>query len=205
MNFDSITAFVLAMTLLAASPGPGLAAILSRAATSGRLAGYRVVIGLVLVDFLFLAVAIIGLSAISVALGPLFQVVKYLAAAYLIYLGVQSIKKAASNSVSIENETNDGSALKDVMLGCLVTLGNPKAILFYGAFLPAFFDVEALALQEFIVICGLILLISAVVYGSYISLFARSLRLVSGRKVLKRIQKVSGLALVGSGVMVAAR
>ncbi len=66
----SLAAFAIAMAVLAASPGPGLAAVLSRALSVGPGAGLRVVLGMIVVDFLFLGVAAAGLSAIAAALGP---------------------------------------------------------------------------------------------------------------------------------------
>ena len=92
MEMTSLLAFAIGLTLLALSPGPGLAAILSRSVVSGIKSGAMVVIGLLLIDFLFLGLAILGLAAVSALLGPMFQVVKYAAALYLIWLGVKSLQ-----------------------------------------------------------------------------------------------------------------
>src|SRR5215470_4689644 len=92
MTLHTAIAFSVAMFFLAASPGPGLATIISRALASGPIAGLAVTAGLVLADFFFMGVAMVGLTAIAAALGPLFQIVKYGGAVYLIWLGWRAFR-----------------------------------------------------------------------------------------------------------------
>jgi threonine/homoserine/homoserine lactone efflux protein len=145
---ESLLAFAVGMTLLSLSPGPGLAAILSRTWTSGLGAGFAVTTGLVVGDFLFLGIAAIGLTAIATTLGPLFQIVKYAGALYLIWLGVKLIL-AASKPLTVEASPPVHPG-RDVGMGLLVTLGNPKPILFYSALLPTFLDVTAIGIGDFL-------------------------------------------------------
>ena len=95
MTIESAIAFAIGIFFLALSPGPGLAAIVSRALASGPVAGLAVTGGLVLGDFLFMAVAMIGMTAIAAALGPFFLVLKYAGAGYLVWLGVSVLRGAA--------------------------------------------------------------------------------------------------------------
>jgi len=183
------------------SPGPGLAAVLSRSIVSGTKAGSMVVVGLVLVDFLFLGLAIIGLSVIATALGPLFQIVKYAAAIYLLWLGYNTIRQAG-HVIAVDRQ-GARSHLRDVGLGAAVTLGNPKAILFYGAFLPTFFDVSLIGFSEYFVICAIIAAISFVVYGVYMLLIARSRQFFASPRLQKRLHQVTGTVFLGAGVSVA--
>lgn len=203
MTFNAYFAFSVGMALLAISPGPGLAAILSRSIVSGKGAGFMVVTGLVLADFLFLGLAMFGLSKIASLLGPFFQVIKFTAAAYLIYLGYKAIRSAGS-PLPIR-ETISSSAARDVALGALVTLGNPKAILFYGAFLPTFFDVAALDFSAYLIVCCIIVVTSYAVYGAYMGIFEESRRFLSFSKRQKNIEQGIGAILIGSGVVVATR
>ena len=95
MTLAQLAAFALAIFLWALLPGPGLVAVLSRALGSGVRAGLFVIVGLLLADVVFLAIAVAGLSALAAVLGPLFQVVKYLGAAYLIWQGYRAIAEAS--------------------------------------------------------------------------------------------------------------
>ncbi len=204
MDIGSLLAFAVGMTLLAISPGPGLAAVLSRSMVSGIVSGTMVVLGMVIIDFLFLGLAIIGLSAVAALLGPLFQIVKYGAALYLVWLGYQTFKSAGKRSVALTPATR-ASCAKDIGLGAVVTLGNPKAILFYSAFLPTFFDVSQIKFAGFIAICAVITAVSLLVYGSYMLLAGKTRRALGTDKLQKRVQQTTGIVFMGSGAIIALR
>ena len=200
MQLTDLIAFTVAFALVVASPGPGLAAILSRALASGVRAGLMVVAGLAIVDVLFLAIAVLGLSAVAVLLGPWFVLAKYAAAAYLVYIGISMLRSAGQSAPPPDPQAQRGG-WRDVMLGSLVTLGNPKAIMFYAALLPALFDVTALGVASFATLCVVMMAVSFDVYGVYI-LVARS---VAGRAGGAWLRRLAGASMVGAGVTVAAR
>src|SRR5688572_14775149 len=162
MTTESAIAFAIGMFFLALSPGPGLATIISRGLASGPIAGLAVTGGLVLADFFFMGVAMVGLTAIATAMGPLFQLVKYAGAAYLVWLGYRAFRSAALPLVAAPRSGT--RLIQDVGLGFLVTLGNPKAILFYSALLPPFLDMTAIRFVDFLMLAGIVVIISYVVY-----------------------------------------
>lgn len=203
MEMTSLLAFSMGITLLALSPGPGLAAILSRSVVSGTKSGAMVVIGLLVIDFLFLGLAILGLAAVSVLLGPMFQVVKYAAALYLIWLGVKSLRSAGKPMMI--SPASAATHLKDVGLGAIVTLGNPKAILFYSAFLPTFFDVSKIGVIDYLAICAVIIIVSAIVYGTYIVMADKSRSFLTSGRLQKRLNQTTGIVFIGSGAAIALR
>ena len=191
------------MFFLALSPGPGLATIISRSLASGVIAGLAVTAGLVLADFFFMAVAMAGLTAIATAMGPLFQIVKYAGALYLVWLGYRTFR--GSGKPLIVTPKGGRGLAKDVGLGFLVTLGNPKAILFYGALLPTFLDMTKIELSDFLVLAAIVVIISYLVYGSYIFLAERSRRLLSSSAASRFFNRLTGTILIGAGIAVAAR
>lgn len=203
MALSSYFAFTLAFALVVTSPGPGLAAILSREVSNGLRSGLLVVCGLAIVDALFLGVAAIGLSAISVVLGPWFQFAKYIAAVYLIYLGIRMIFSESSDENRNEN-TVKHPAWKDIYLGCIVTLGNPKAIMFYAALLPTIFNVAEIGITEYLILCALMTLVTFFIYTLYI-FFA----VIAARKIrdesTKTVAKISGTSMIGIGVFIGVR
>ncbi|HEV8392023.1 MAG TPA: LysE family translocator [Dongiaceae bacterium] len=203
MTLESAIAFAIGMFFLALSPGPGLATIISRALASGPLAGLAVTAGLVLADFSFMAVAMVGLTAIATALGPLFQIVKYAGAAYLIWLGYRAFRNAAKPLVVVPRSGK--GFWKDIGLGFLVTLGNPKAILFYSALLPTFLDMTRIGFGDFLILAGIVVAISYLVYGGYIFLAERSRRLLASTSASRLLNRLTGSILIGAGVAVAAR
>src|SRR5215475_10394381 len=162
MTIHTMVAFGIAMFFLALSPGPGLATIISRALASGPVAGLAVVVGLVLADFFFMGVAMVGLTAVAAALGPLFQVVKYAGAAYLVWLGYRAFRGTGKPLV-VAPKSGQGPA-RDVGLGFLVTLGNPKAILFYSALLPTFLDMAQIRFGDFLILAAIVVAVAYLVY-----------------------------------------
>jgi len=203
MTLESAIAFAIGMFLLALSPGPGLATIISRALASGPLAGLAVTAGLILADFAFMGVAMVGLTAIATTLGPLFQIVKYAGAAYLLWLGYRTFRNSATPLI-VAPKSGKG-LVKDIGLGFLVTLGNPKAILFYSALLPTFLDMTRIGFGDYVSLAGIVVVISYLVYGGYIFLAERSRRLLSSTSASRLFNRLTGSVLIGAGVAVAAR
>lgn len=203
MTIEMTLAFAAAFFVLAVTPGPGMAAILSRALVDGMSAGLTVAAGLILGDAIFLAIAIVGLSAIAATLGPGFQIVKYAGAAYLIWLGIKTWR-AAGAPLAVEGQTSVSRA-KDFALGLFVTLGNPKPILFYGALLPTFMDIQAASVVDFFVLMAVVVLITFAVYGSYIAMIERARRAFASTRAVQRLNQATGVMMIGSGVVVATR
>jgi threonine/homoserine/homoserine lactone efflux protein len=203
MTLEYAVAFAIAMFLWAILPGPGLAAVVSRALGSGPKAGIAVIAGLIVADVVFMGIAIVGLLAIATTMGPLFQFVKYAGAAYLVWRGYRAFV-GAERPMAVEARAS-GVLWRDIGLGLLVTLGNPKAILFYGALLPAFLDMTKIGFADFLVLTGIVAGISALVYGGYMILADRTRRLMASTKAVKRLKQATGTILVGAGIAVATR
>ncbi len=203
MTLESALAFAIGMFFLALSPGPGLATIISRALASGPVAGLAVTAGLILADFAFMAIAMVGLTAIATALGPLFQIIKYAGAAYLLWLGYRVLCGSAAPIIVAPRKGS--GLLRDIGLGLVVTLGNPKAILFYSALLPTFLDMTKIHVGDFLILAAIVVAISYMVYGGYILLAERSRRLLSSKRASRLYNRMTGTVLIGAGVAVAAR
>jgi threonine/homoserine/homoserine lactone efflux protein len=203
MTLESTAMFALIFLLLAVTPGAGLAVILSRALSAGVPAGALVTAGMVLGDFVFLALAIVGLSALATAMGPLFQVVKYLAAAYLLWLGYKAFVSAG------QPVTLQASAARpwwqEIGLGFFVTLGNPKPLLFYGALLPSVVDISRVHLLDYTLLCAVVVVISVAVYGGYLFAAERARRLIGSSRATRRLNQATGCMFVATGVWVAGR
>ena len=201
MTWEHIVAFTAGMMLWTALPGPGLAIVVSRALGSGRKAGFAVITGLVLADVLFLGIAFVGLLAIAAAMGPMFQIVKYAGAAYLIWRGYRLLV-AADSSLAVKTE-QQGDLWRDVGLGLLATLGNPKAIVFFGALLPTLIDMTVVAAVDFLVLAAIVAGVSFVIYGCCVILADRTRHLLTSARAARRLRKFTGSIFIGSGVVVA--
>jgi threonine/homoserine/homoserine lactone efflux protein len=204
MTIEALALFSGAFLLLAVSPGAGLAMILSRALGAGMASGFAVTTGLILGDFVFLGVAMVGLSAVASTMGPLFQVLKYAGAVYLIWLGVVALRAAAA-PIPVTAAAAASSRWRDVGMGLFVTLGNPKPILFYGALVPTLLDVSAIGARDFMTLGAVVTAISYAVYGAYMLMIERARRLLLSARAVRTINIATGGMFVGSGLLVATR
>jgi threonine/homoserine/homoserine lactone efflux protein len=87
----------------------------------------------------------------------------------------------------------------------MVTLGNPKPILFYGALLPTFLDLSIVTAGDFMILMSVVVAVSFIVYSGYILLIERARSLLSSTRAAKRLSQATGVMLIGSGVAVASR
>ena len=203
MSFDAALTFALAFFLLVVTPGPAIATIVSRTLNSGILTGFALTFGFIIGDFIFLSVAILGLAKLAATMGPFFRIVKYLGAAYLIYMGYKAFTSEAK-PLSLVPQRED-SFLREMGSGLLLILGNPKPIVFYSALLPSFFDLNRFGPSEFAILFGIIICISLVVNGAYTLLADKTRRLFASVKAIKRLNQTTGTVLVGAGLAVAVR
>lgn len=158
-------AFLAASVLLAITPGPAVAYIVTRSLTQGREAGL-VSVGAVAVGNLGNALATsVGLAALFAASAMAFTVVKYAGAAYLVYLGVQMFRGNADE----EMPATPGNILRSRVFrdGLLVALFNPKTTMFYAAFLPQFLGGNVSPLVQSITLSFLFVMIAAITDGAY--------------------------------------
>lgn len=203
MSFDNYLALFGAMILLAMVPGPAVFAVVARSFSSGFSRGLLMIIGITLGDFIFILFALFGLSVVSEIMGTTFFIIKYVSAAYLIWLGYHLIRSKAQ-SVDIE-QSKESSLLSNLVTGLLINLGNPKAILFYIGLFPAFIDVSAVEAVDVM----LIMTVAAIAFGSinicYALLAIRAKRLFKSANAAAVINKTAGTIMISTGALVAAR
>lgn len=203
MYVEDLIVFAVSMFLWTLLPGPGLAIVVSRTVGGGPKAGLAVITGLAMADIIFLGIAFVGLLAIAATMGPLFEIIKYAGAAYLIWRGYRAIVgKEATYAVGARSR---GALSRDVALGMLATLGNPKAILFFGALLPTFINMTQVGLGSFFVLAAIVAGVSYLIYGAAVLLVDRTRRFIASAKAMRRLQQVTGTVLIGSGVAIATR
>ncbi len=197
MDIYSSLALIGTMFVLAVSPGPGLFAVVSRALASGFNHASVVVIGLILGDVIYLLLAIYGLSAIAEIMGDFFIIVKYIGGAYLLYLGYKIYTS------EIEEENIHG--IKEIswganfLSGLFITLGNPKVIVFYLGFLPAFMNLEKLTNSDIILAVIIVATTLAIVVLTYAYLAAKSRKLFKNKTSMEKLNRASGGVMMGAG------
>jgi threonine/homoserine/homoserine lactone efflux protein len=195
--------FLGASLALLLAPGPAVLYIVARSVNQGRVAGLVSVLGVETANFLHASAAALGLSAILVSSALAFDVVKYLGAAYLIYLGVRKILVRAEKAK--EEATKPEGLSRIYSQGFVVNLLNPKTALFFFAFLPQFADPSTgqVALQMFVL--GVMFVLMAIVTDGCYALLASSIagQLKSNRNFEQTQRYFTGLIYIGLGVVTA--
>ena len=199
MSLLNIFAFSLAMFLLAITPGPGVFATISRALSSGFLNASFVVIGIVIGDIIFLLLAIFGLSAIASILGDFFILVKYLGGIYLLFLGYKIL-------TSKEQETNlkgiyELSWKKNFLTGLIITLSNPKVILFYLGFLPTFINLQTLTAIDIFIISTVITIVLGGVMLAYAYSASSAKNLFKSKSSKRKMNIAAGSVMISAGAV----
>jgi threonine/homoserine/homoserine lactone efflux protein len=196
--------FAAAMLVLASSPGPGVFATTARAMASGFKPALAVIWGIVLGDIIFLLFAVFGLSMVARALGDLFFIVKICGGAYLIWLG---IKIWLQNPKTFQDSQSPNSRSKwgNFASGLIITLSNPKVILFYCGFLPTFLDLSALTIVDLMLVVAIITAVLSGVLITYAYLASRARRMFTTERAVKRLNRAAGGVMVAAGVVIAAR
>ena len=204
MTVYSAIGFSVAMLVLAASPGPGIFATVARALASGFRPSLAVICGIVLGDVIFLIFAAFGLSIVAQALGNMFFFVKICGGTYLIWLGIRMWLKKPE-PVSGNQKQNIHSQWGNFATGLVITLSNPKVILFYCGFLPTFLDLSALTLIDLVFVVTIITVVLGCVLGTYAFLASRARRIFTNQKAVRRLNRAAGGVMVAAGVAIAVR
>ena len=204
MTAYSAIGFSVAMLVLAASPGPGVFATIARALASGLRPSLAVICGIVLGDVIFLLFAAFGLSMVARALGNMFFIVKICGGAYLIWLGVRIWLKKPEPVTGNQNR-NIHSQWGNFATGFVITLSNPKVILFYCGFLPTFLDLSALTLTDLVIVVAIITIVLGCVLGTYAFLASRARRMFTNQQAVRRLNRAAGGVMVAAGVAIAIR
>lgn len=203
IDTTSLAIFVTAAIILLITPGPAVLFIVARSLEQGRAAGIVSAVGIGAGAVVHVFVAALGLSALLMQSALAFSVVKYLGAAYLIYLGIRTLmSKAEAHEVG---QVNTLSLQRIFAQGFVVNLLNPKTALFFFAFLPQFVDPARGSVTAQIIMLGTIFIVLAITSDSIYALVAGTVRqVVAGNESIARLQKnFAGVIYIGLGVTTA--
>ena len=203
MTWEIWAAYVVATTILCTIPGPTVLLVVGYALSSGRRSARWTVPGVILGDALAMAASLTGLGALLAASADAFTVLKWVGAAYLVYLGVRMWR--AEPSIG---EIEPGGAARArwslTAHAFTVTALNPKSIAFFIAFLPQFISPAAPVTQQLIVLGTTFLAVAAVTAVAFAFLAGGMRARLRQPRLLRAINRTGGGLLIGAGIMTAA-
>jgi len=208
---DNMFSFIVVVFLLFLVPGPAVIITISQTIKSGRKNGIMTACGIALGDSIHVLFAVLGLSAILLSSALAFEIVKYIGALYLFYLGIQILLTKAKqeekpNLEQTSVSTDKSSSWKSIKQGFLAEILNPKTALSFLAFLPQFIknDGSSVTLQLFVL--GIVFVLMSIVYTTFLAYCTSFI----GTKIIKtsgvfanKIEKIVGLIYIGLGIRLA--
>lgn len=201
LSLNDLALYAGALLILFLTPGPVWVALIARALTGGFNAAWPLAIGVVVGDVIWPLLAILGVTAILSVFSGFLVVMKYIAVAMFLGMGVMLIRKSGARFSENSALTKPGM-MAGFLAGLAVIIGNPKAILFYMGLLPGFFDMSALTSVDIAVIC----LLSAVVplLGNLLLAlsFERVRRFLQSETALRRTNIIAGVMLIGVALVI---
>ena len=194
MNWDLFAAFLVITAILIVVPGPIVTLVIATGARQGVRAAMVTVAGTSLGDAVLLTVIAFGLNWVLQNAAALFELLRFVGAAYLIWLGIKAWRHAG------ETKPAETSGRINFTRGFLVALSNPKTIAFFTAFLPQFVDPKLAVTTQLIVMCVVTVLLAALSNSALaiVSGIGRAWFMRPDRTRL--LGRVSDAVLVGGGV-----
>jgi len=188
-------------------PGADFTLIMKTTLTNGRKAGQLTACGIAAGLIFHTAAAVLGLSAIVAKSAYLFDIVKYIGAAYLFYLGITSLRatdtQQSYDAADTDKTVTDDDHWGNFMQGVLANILNPKTVIFYLTFLPQFV-VQSKSVMPQLIILGVILVILSLTWFAFLAYALGHIRKYFDNPIFKsRIQKVTGLLLISFGLKLA--
>jgi threonine/homoserine/homoserine lactone efflux protein len=195
--------FIVASAVLLLTPGPAVLYIIARSVDQGRRAGLVSVCAIEVGNFMHVIAATLGLSALLLSSALAFTIVKYLGAAYLVYLGLRIL---FTREAAQATRTSQPQSLRRIFSqGVVVATLNPKTALFFVAFLPQFVDPSQGAVAWQMLVLGCIFVMLAVISDSMYALLAGSVGqwLRGSRSAIRAERYVVGSVYIGLGLTAA--
>lgn len=204
MSLTGILTFCAVYALAVATPGPGIAAIIARSLAHGSRGAPAFIAGFVVGDLVWFTIAATGLAALARTAATLFVAIKWAGVAYLLYLAWK-LWRAPAGRVEVRQDDGREHGWRAFVASLMLTLANPKAILFFLALLPTVVDLASMNAVRFVEISAAIVTVLPAVLFSYVFLASRARRMFTAPAAVRRLNRGSGLAMAGAAVVVATR
>lgn len=196
-TIETLTLFIGIALFFAAIPGPNFIFVLTTSLSQGRGQGQMAVLGVVSGALIHISFAVLGLATLLQTAHLLFQVIKMAGALFLVYIGLMTLRH--SQLAALESSWSSGHTYRN---GFITTLLNPKATIYYFAFLPQFVDPGLGHMQgQFLMLGGLQMMVSFTVYTIVAQVSGVARRFIV--RYQRWIRPLSGLVYIGLGIWVA--
>ncbi|NRA87506.1 MAG: LysE family translocator [Rhizobiales bacterium] len=203
MELETWIAYAVANIVLTLIPGPSVLLVVSQAITRGVKAAFICIIGDVIAGVVLTILSIVGVGAILAASVTLFMIVKWAGVAYMAYLGYCQIRDARNGDAIVVENTASKSAFNSLSAGFFSAILNPKAIIFYMAFLAQFMTPDGDMVLQFTILVLTSSIVIAVILGGYALIAGRAKKAFQSPKAKKIFGYSGGGFMIGGSVLMA--
>jgi threonine/homoserine/homoserine lactone efflux protein len=204
MSLYGLAVFALVYALAVASPGPGVAAVVARALGRGMGGAPAFIAGFLIGDLLWFALAAAGLAVLAHTAQTVFLLIRYLGAAYLLYLAWR-LWTAPAQALDASQAPRRERPLQLFLGSLALTLGNPKTMVFFLAVLPTVVELNRLSAVGFLGMALVIAVVLPAVLGAYTLFAARARSRLSRPGAVRWVQRGTGAVMAGAAIAVATR
>ena len=201
MTWETWAAFTAASALLMIIPGPTILLVISYALGQGWRAAFPMAIGVALGDFTAMTLSMLGLGALLAASATVFTILKWVGAAYMVWLGIKLWR--AGGALNAKPRADGASMAKMLGHAWIVTALNPKSIIFFVAFLPQFLNPQADFLSQMLVFETTFLVLAFANAIGYALIASQARAVIRNERVVGAANKVGGSLLIGAGILTA--
>ena len=202
MALDHWLAFVATSAVLLAIPGPTVLLVISYALGHGRRSASSTVAGVALGDFTAMTASMLGLGALLATSAALFTVLKWVGAAYLVFLGIK-LWRAPVAEAAVDAAAPIARPGRIFLHAYAVTALNPKSIVFFIAFLPQFLDGARAVLPQLVIFEASFLALATLNALAYALLASAARRTIRKPRVQRAVNRTGGTLLIGAGALAA--
>ncbi|MFM0247422.1 LysE family translocator [Paraburkholderia sediminicola] len=203
MTLSALLVFALALIIAAGTPGPSIAALVARVLTNGFRDVLPFLAAMWLGEALWLTCAVAGLAVIARSFGMVFIVLKFVGVAYLLFLAWKMWRAPAD--VQGSNLPSGQSPWRMFVAGLLVTLSNPKIMMFYLALLPTIIDLSRIGTVAWFELTLTMLIVLMAVDFGWALLATRARKLLSTRRAVRITNRASATVMAGVAAAIATR
>jgi len=207
LSFEHWLAFATASAILVAIPGPTVLLVISYALAHGRKSAMATVLGVGLGDFTSMTCSMVGLGAFLLTSATLFTVLKWIGAAYLIYMGIKlwRVPIPRTNSATADKaemqDTGETRPWRIFLHAYIVTALNPKGIIFFIAFLPQFLDTSHPIVPQMLLFEATFLVLGMTNASLYALMAAAARKTIRKPTVQRGVNRIGGSLLIGAGLL----
>jgi homoserine/homoserine lactone efflux protein len=204
MSWTTWWAFVVVEAALCLTPGPAVLLVLSQALTRGSLRAIWSIGGILAANTLYFVLSATGVGAVLMASYDLFFAVKWIGAAYLVWLGIAAFRGKSPMLSVRQADAAPASGFRLFLNGFVLQMANPKALMFFTAMLPQFIDPHAAIVPQVVILAATSVVIEFFVQLFYAVLAGRVTHLATRPRFAAVTNRIAGTLLMGAGIGMAA-